>query len=54
MRDKRTPKDICGEASEASEAMTLVELHFAKKETAFVFDECFEYLPYTRLQVLLS
>ena len=34
--------------------MTLVELHFAKKETAFVFEECFEYLPYTLLQVLFS
>ena len=34
--------------------MTLVELHFAKKETAFVFEECFENLPYTRLQVLVS
>ena len=34
--------------------MTLVELHFAKKEMAFVFEECFENLPYTRLQVLVS
>ena len=34
--------------------MTLVELHFAKKETGFVFEECFEYLVYTRLQVLFS
>ena len=34
--------------------MTLVELHFAKEETASVFEECFEYLPYIRLQVLFS
>ena len=34
--------------------MTSVELHFAKKETAFVFEECFENLPYARLQVLFS
>ena len=34
--------------------MTLVELHFAEKETASVFEECFENLSYTSLQVLFS
>ena len=34
--------------------VTLVELHFAKKEMAFVLEECFENLPYTRVQVLFS
>ena len=34
--------------------MTLVELHSQKKETAFVFEECFENLAYTSVQVLFS
>ena len=34
--------------------MTLWESHFAEKETAFVFKECFENLRCARLQVLYS
>ena len=33
--------------------MTLVELHSQKKETAFVFEECFKNLPYTSSLFLL-